>query len=248
MIIGVTGHCTDSIGQVAGSAGAGKDTVADRLLAKHSFVRIAMADAIKRACQGFFEFTDEQLWGPSAYRNAPDLRYPRPQSVTEEDEYLTPRYALKKLGTEFGRDCYSNVWIEIGLRTAARLEAGGCYYDQKSGLRTTSLVAGDAMAPKTDVVFSDIRFFNEALALREAGGKLIRVRRKMPGVYHNDGHASENELPTWPDDKFDYVIENDSDVHTLYLHVDRMLDVLKGKIMEYDAEQADIPPFLRKKK
>jgi len=65
-----------------GQAGSGKDTVADFLVRDHSFVKVALADPLKRICRDVFDFTDEQLWGPSEKRNAPDKRYPRPRGYS----------------------------------------------------------------------------------------------------------------------------------------------------------------------
>lgn len=62
---------------LSGQAGAGKDTVADFLVEHHGFVKIALADPIKRAAMEWWDFTEDQLWGPSEMRNKPDERYPR---------------------------------------------------------------------------------------------------------------------------------------------------------------------------
>lgn len=62
---------------ISGPAGSGKDTVADYLVQKQGFVRISLADSIKRYCKEVFQFSDDQLWGPSEKRVEPDLRYPR---------------------------------------------------------------------------------------------------------------------------------------------------------------------------
>lgn len=278
MIIGVTGLCEDPQGNVR-VAGAGKDTVADHLVAKHEFVRIGLADPLKRICAEIYGFTDAQLWGPSEQRNAADFRYPRgPQQFRDAyqrelqlawgfdgvDEsalqyhakaardyaaqgYLTPRLALQILGTEWGRFCYANTWIDYAVRVAKALEAGGHYYDMKMGLRPW--VSSEMARAKTDVVFSDLRFYNEFKAVREAGGKVVRVRRKMAEVFsdtHLDsGHQSETELVTLADESFDYVLENYGTIDTLQLLVDRMMDTFKGKIRPYDEAQADVPPFMR---
>lgn len=281
MIIGITGLYEDSVGNKR-VAGAGKDAAADRLVASHKFVRIGLADPLKRICQDVFQFSDEQLWGPSSVREAVDKRYPRgsreyressereEQRVREAlatndtdsaathrrlaDSYakhgwLSPRVALQTLGTEWGRQCYSNIWMEYALRVAKELEVGGCYYDQKSGLRRMSVVAG-VMEPKTDAVFSDVRFFNEYKCIKQQGGKILRVKRMFDGVFSDltdSTHASESQLSQLADDQFDYVIDNAGTLYVLALMVDRMMDVFTGRLMEYDEEQADIPPFMRKK-
>ena len=113
-----------------GVAGSGKDTVADIFVRDHNFVKVAFADPLKRICKDVFAFTDEQLWGPSEKRNAPDERYLRRKIENEfldhiGDEYLTPRFALQQLGSEWGRNCYPNVWVDYALRVAKTLLAVG---------------------------------------------------------------------------------------------------------------------------
>lgn len=58
-----------------GQAGSGKDTAAQRLVDDHGFVKVAMADPMKRFAQNVFDFSDDQLWGDSEYRNLQDKRY-----------------------------------------------------------------------------------------------------------------------------------------------------------------------------
>jgi hypothetical protein len=58
-----------------GEAGSGKDTVADILAKSYGSVSVAMADPMKRLCEYVFDFSENQLWGPSERRNAPDFRY-----------------------------------------------------------------------------------------------------------------------------------------------------------------------------
>ena len=60
---------------ITGQANSGKDTVASYFVNNHNFVQVALADPLKRLGSKVFEFTEEQLWGPSEYRNALDPRY-----------------------------------------------------------------------------------------------------------------------------------------------------------------------------
>jgi len=150
MLIGITGR-----------AGSGKDTVADILVANHSFVKVAFADPIKRICRDVFRFTEEQLWGPSEARNAEDVRYPRPSGM----ECLTPRYALQKLGTEWGRDCYQDIWVDIAIRTAYALLSGfPVEYSRDKGLVPLGLWP---LKRPQGVVISDVRYPNEVEALHK---------------------------------------------------------------------------------
>ena len=73
----------------------------------------------------------------------------------------TPRYAMQTLGTEWGRMRLSDsLWVDAALRNL--------------GDRT---------------VFDDVRFNNEARAIRSRGGLIIRVVR--PGVGRASDHMSE---------------------------------------------------------
>ncbi len=149
---------------LAGRAGTGKNTVA-KLLGAHE---ISFAEPLKRFCQEVFAFTDAQIWGPSEERNRPDTRYLR-WSDQDENTYLTPRYALQQLGTNWGRDCYENVWADLGVRRA--------------------------LASTADtVVITDCRFVNEAKAVRAAGGEVWRIVRPGAGLAGAAGlHPSEAE-------------------------------------------------------
>lgn len=65
---------------VSGQTNSGKDTIADYLVADRGFVRVALADPIKRFCHQVFGFSKEQLWGPSRHRNAVDHRFDKPEA------------------------------------------------------------------------------------------------------------------------------------------------------------------------
>lgn len=202
----------------SGLAGVGKDTAADVLVREKAFVKVALADPLKRICADVFDFSTEQLWGPSNARNAPDKRYPRGRHLDQDqyvDLYLTPRHALQKLGTEFGRDCYDPVWVEYGLRTAKKLlawneQGAACGYDPQKGLKP-------AWKPAPGVVFSDIRFKNEVAAFKAVGAKLVRILRTGGGLAGAAGlHQSEQEQLDIPDTAFDAVILNDGTLEEFY--------------------------------
>jgi hypothetical protein len=249
---------------LCGVAGSGKDTVADFLVKNHAFVKVALADPLKRICKDVFAFTDEQLWGPSAERNKPDERYPREEesAVAHEERcikcealhvnpkpgtlikrvgeslykkpcpkggeheirqaarfgqhYLTPRFALQQLGTEWGRNCYPNVWVDYALRVALVLKDGGFYYDAKSGVRFLSQLESrsDWVKGKKDVVISDVRFLNEVEAIRSAGGYVWKIERPGAGL---EGAAAEHasEKLDIPEDLFSFIVGNDSTLEAL---------------------------------
>lgn len=212
---------------LCGAAGSGKDTVADFMVKNHGFVKIAFADPLKRICKEVFDFSDEQLWGPSEMRNAPDDRYPRGfidagHMLTEEalkefpdgkvPQYLTPRYALQQLGTEWGRGCYENVWIGYAMRVANEVLKSPLYtYSQRAGLldlKKYPLGSGYSSVVK-GVVISDVRFQNEIDAIHKASGKVVRLVRPRLGLTGAASmHASESEQRDIPDEVFDHHLIN----------------------------------------
>lgn len=180
MIIGITGKSS-----------SGKSTVASILVKNHGFVEIAFADSLKKTAQQIWNFTDEQLWGPSSKRNEPDRRYPRehssinnlswnctccgldlatiPEDVGLNDCFLTPRYALQLLGTEYGRHCYKNVWVDRTFDAIKRFAA-------------------------VDFVISDVRFPNEVKAIHEAGGFVWKTTRGAGLDGGGAAHESESHI------------------------------------------------------
>ena len=74
---------------IVGNAGAGKSTLAAIIKdLVPGAVDIALAGPIKRFCKEVFDFTDEQLYGPSEARDAPDERYPaeaKPEREISDD-------------------------------------------------------------------------------------------------------------------------------------------------------------------
>lgn len=221
-IVGISGH-----------ARSGKDTIAERLVTAHGFVRVGWADPMKRFCQELFAFTDRQVWSGED-KERPDTRYLRrirregtdPALAVEVPEYLTPRYALQTIGTEWGRDCYPAIWIEYGLRVARRIldaPLAPYVYDARRGL-----VPAESGPETRGVVFSDCRFRNELDAVKAAGGITIRVRRPgCGGAVGVQGHASEAEQDSIPDAAFDLVITNDGTLGDLWREVDEIANAME---------------------
>lgn len=107
------------------------------------------------------------------------------------------RRTLQRLGTEAGRGVLGDsIWVDTAMRHARRL--------------------GDR------VVFTDCRFPNEADAIRDAGGQVIRVNRP---AFPDDGdpHPSETALDRYP---FDDLVLNDGTVEELHAIADRIADDL----------------------
>lgn len=106
---------------------------------------------------------------------------------------FTPRHLMQAAGIEWGRD---RVHPELWVRSLfARLPAGG--------------------------LVPDVRFANEAHAIRRRGGVVIRVNRPGHGIHET--HTSEQPLP---DELIDIEVSNDGSQADL---VRRTLDQLLSR-------------------
>lgn len=225
MIIGVSGYTEDDLGN-KGSVGAGKDTVADILVARHGFVKLALADEMKRICRNLWGFSENQLWGPSSERSKPGSTLQDSQDLT-----LTPRVALQQLGTEVARAIDPDVWVRFTIRTAKRILEGG-HYDRLYGVG--GCIRQEDSPPVNGVVISDVRFPNEVAAIQRNGGKVWRKKRQFSVL---SSHASETALSDRPDSHFDVVLPDASLSH-LKLVIDDIMTTYTGRIVAYEESEA----------
>ena len=115
---------------------------------------------------------------------------------------MTVRDFLQKLGTDGLRDgLHPNTWVNALMADYEGL------YDIDTD-RTTY----------PNWVITDTRFPNEAQAIKDAGGIVIRVDR--PGVSAINAHPSETALDKWD---FDHRIMNGSDLTSLLFSVGGVL-------------------------
>ncbi len=105
----------------------------------------------------------------------------------------SPRQLMQTLGTEWGRSHVgSTVWVDLAAREL----------DSLDGL---------------DVVFTDVRFENEAAMIRERGGVLIRLARATAPVH---SHVSEAGIKL---QQFDREIHNNGPLFQLYDQLDAII-------------------------
>lgn len=71
-----------------------------------------------------------------------------------------------------------------------------------------------------NVVITDVRFQNEIDAIKKRGGYLVKIKRPV-ATDELSSHVSEQDLP---DELFDYIIENDSDLFWFYDKVEEVLE------------------------
>lgn len=210
---------------ISGPAGSGKDTFADMLLENDGFVRLSLADPIKRFAMDVWEFSETQLWGPSEHRSIPDTRYEICKSPNYI-EYLTPRKVLQHLGTEGCRSVDEDVWIRYALRIANfLLENPSFTYSYSRGVYPSKI----KNYPATKVVIlPDIRFCNEINRIKKAGGTLIRIIRPGSGLTGEYAqHQSESEMSSISSEEFDFIINNDGSLDDLRKQANYIVTNLK---------------------
>lgn len=105
---------------------------------------------------------------------------------------MTPRAALQHVGTEMFRGWREDFWVN---RLVSSLQ------------------------PLT--VITDVRFPNEAAAVKEAGGRLWLIDRPSLGPV-TDGHASETSMQGY--DGWDAILDNITTLEHLYRQVDRLME------------------------
>jgi len=201
---------------ICGLIGAGKDTAADYLVNLHHFRRESFASTLKDAVAQVFGWDRTMLEGRTKqareWREQIDPWWADRLNMPR----LTPRWILQYWGTEVCRHGFhDDIWI-------ASLE---------NKLRRS----------QDDVVISDCRFPNEISAIKNAGGRVIRVVRGAEPAWYDsavsvnrgpDGnstwslsrrrleklgiHASET---AWVGTKFDAVLDNNSTLDDLYQQV-----------------------------
>lgn len=98
---------------IVGVKGAGKSTIAARLIDAHHFKEVAIAAPMKEMLAVGLGIPRELLYGSQAQKEAP-WRYGK-----------SPRQLLQSLGTEWGREMVSDrLWLDLALeRTIPAYEA-----------------------------------------------------------------------------------------------------------------------------
>jgi hypothetical protein len=172
-----------------GLAGSGKSTAADHLVAKHHFRRVRFAAPIKRMVRCLL------IEAGAGLMEAVEMVDGNLKETTSDlVGGKSPRYLMQTLGTEWGRDVVAtDIWRKILLSKVSRhLQEGH------------------------SVVVDDLRFENEAEALKQAGFTIIAVKR--PGIAPVEAHSSEKQPIT-----FDRILLNNGPVEKLHADLDLFL-------------------------
>jgi hypothetical protein len=175
---------------LSGWARNGKDTVADHLISKYGYERISFAAPMKEALYRLNPKITINNVVSTPIRIGVDI-YGWDDLKTHGPEV---RELLQRFGTEVGREMFGeDFWVNAAI---------------------------DSIEDGSKVIVSDVRYPNEADAIKKLGGEVWRVVR--PGFGAANGHASEHALNNY---KFDYILDNNSGMELLYDSVDSKLAV-----------------------
>lgn len=170
---------------LSGWARAGKDSVADVLVESFGYTKVSFADPMREA---LLRLNPNITYGDM--RNVPLTSAVRGSSNWDNVKEFSPdiRPLMQRLGTEVGREMFGeNFWVDLAI---------------------------DRIPDGSKVVFADVRFPNEAEAVKNLGGQVWRVTRD--GVEPANDHISEHALNDYSG--FDQLVSNNgplSDLHSL---------------------------------
>jgi hypothetical protein len=178
---------------ITGRAGAGKDTVADYLVNMLGYTKYPLSAPMKKILNDRFCWTDAN-WADREWKEAP-LRAAGSLDVDFGVNCFSPRSWAQWLGTEVGRAIGGeDVWVNMVKRAWAN--------------------DGHGFA-----VVPDIRYDNEARALKSQGAVILRVLR--PDVGNVLAHSSEKGIS-------DYLVDaNVPNTLTVNSLIDRSLLALR---------------------
>lgn len=124
---------------------------------------------------------------------------------------LTPRIILQLLGTECGRMIlHPNVWVNALMAEYNIID------------RRTIQDPDDSNVAYPNWVVTDLRFPNEANAIKARDGIVIKINRPNNDIETSgiQQHASEIALDNY---EFDYVVENDGTIEDLIFKIDKIV-------------------------
>jgi hypothetical protein len=176
---------------LTGRAKSGKTTAASYLRGK-GMVQVSYASALKQMLMAL-GLTSEEIFGEKK-----DL----PCDLLGG---ATPRWAMQSLGTEWGRRMiHENLWVNAAIKKVAE------YMAQE----------WDPIQRYAGVVVDDVRFPNEAAAIKQAGGYVYRIARIDNPEIGTGTHESEAYIDTMP---VDGQVFNGGAIEDLYTAIDSML-------------------------
>jgi len=138
---------------------------------------------------------------------------------------MTVREFLQKLGTEAARyGLHTNTWVNALFSDYVCIGTYSFVIVDYSKDDEPAEWIGEPYDIYPNWVITDTRFPNEAQAIKDKGGIIVRINRALPTADYEtleQKHPSETSLDNWD---FDHVIENNMSKKELYHEVEIMLN------------------------
>ena len=179
---------------LCGNAGTGKDSATQYLrycpYLNGGVKSIALADPI-RDIGKIFGFTENQMSD-------------RKLKETVDDFWgFSPRTFMQKVGTEMFRNCLrEDIWIKLLEKRINKIRNG---VDYNEDCINSALVRPPRTVVPDMIFVTDVRFPNEAEAIKNMCGYIIKIRRDGFSKSGENLHPSEKFIDQM---EADYVIEN----------------------------------------
>ncbi|PXX49404.1 hypothetical protein [Aquitalea magnusonii] len=204
---------------LTGQLKSGKDTVADRLVSHHGFVKIGFADTIRREVVEAYGLT---TFGKSLLENQDHKDNPtRMLTLLECRDHDFVTYLLDTgLPHADLASKRSPRWIQQRWGDYKRATAGWDYF-----IKVTQTTASEWMEQgRRNIVISGVRYAAtaptptaEADMVHALGGHVVLITR--PGLTQQD-HSTELLLP---DGCIDFTIKNNGSLNSLYMLADTLV-------------------------
>jgi hypothetical protein len=136
------------------------------------FVKLySFADSLKYICTELFDIPHKCVYGTDKQKNMPQnhLLWENMPGLPLSTGPMTAREFMQFLGTDVMRKMHQPIWVNACIKKIQR---------EQSEL----------------AIIADVRFPNEAKAIEDAGGKVVRLTRSV----HEDYHSSEVALDNYP--------------------------------------------------
>ena len=176
----------------SGLIASGKDAAARRLIQRGA-IQVNFSFALKAEILRIMPRTVSAILRLNRWPMPQDAEMMRRAVYEEKPPGI--RELLQEWGTDLRRTEDPDYWIKRWSEVAGHL------------------LINDRPAT---IVTTDVRFPNEAQAIKDCGGLVVRIHR--PGQVAGS-HISEHALDAWP---FDAAIDNDGSLEDLWDEVDRL--------------------------
>lgn len=156
----------------------------------------SFADHLKWICVRLFDVPFECCFGTDEQKNELQEHLLWENISTNKTGPMTAREFMQFFGTDVMRKMYEPIWVNACINKIQQEQ------------------------PELAII-ADVRFPNEAKAIEQAGGKVVRLTREV----YEDAHSSEVALDDYP--FTDYIANNNGGIDDLMSDVKQLYKYLK---------------------